>query len=194
MSYSSKEGDHPPQLVLTRKQSLITTRTEFMPVCSVPSTTADLTDQALVKEAYGDRNFSQSGSFNLMAKYVYGSRIESLLKFAFGCAFNRSNVSRAVLKLHCKNGAPSGGKVFGVLGDWAGDSVTWNNAPDFRASFNTEIGAVTRGDWKEIDVTAVMNAMEGNEVTIRIIGSSEDFVTYASNDEGVYAPVLEVFF
>ena len=149
-------------------------------------------DDALIKEAESDTNFGYMP--NLNAKYGVGSRVDSLMKFALDCQYTDSIVSRAVLKLYCKNGAPRGGKLITVFGTWAEDAVTWNNAPFSPTQFYEQIGRVRQERWVEIDVTSAITSMEGDEVTFRIEGSHSNAAVYSSKEEDMYAPILEIFF
>lgn len=149
-------------------------------------------DDALIKEAESDTNFGYMP--NLNAKYGVGSRVDSLMKFALDCQYTDSIVSRAVLKLYCKNGAPSGGKLITVFGTWAEDAVTWNNASFSSTQFYEQIGRVRQERWVEIDVTSAITSMEGDEVTFRIEGLHSNSAVYSSKEEDTHAPTLEIFF
>ncbi|KAL7539563.1 hypothetical protein ACHAXR_009390 [Thalassiosira sp. AJA248-18] len=193
--YGSKEGEHPPQLILTHEQAIIQPRVQELVSCLEPTVKSlqfPPVNNVIIKEAYGDTNFAHIP--NLNARNVVGSRVDSLLKFAFYCAWSDLVVSRAVLKLYVKSGTPKGGKVVNVLGPWEEDKVTWNSAPLEPTSFSEVIGRVRTGRWVEIDVTSAMTSMQDYKVTFRIEGLHENAAVYGSTDDGAQAPILEIFF
>lgn len=200
MEYSSKEGSNPPQLVITNQNPFVksrnrpATRTRR---CRRPKSVASLlfspVDNAIIKESLSDMNFAHVT--DLSARYGRGSRVDSLLKFRFdNCRYTENVVSKAVLKMYCKNGTPRGGKLISVIGAWEQDSVTWNNSPSYPLQFYEVIGRVRKEDWVEIDVTSAIISADGDEVTFRMEGMHPNAAVYASTKDAKYKPVLEIIF
>lgn len=195
--YSSKEGgpEHAPQLVLNYEESISRTRNGPITCASPAEGSLDFlpTGDAPIREAEADENFYPHST--LRARYENGSRVDSLLKFEFNCIYTDSIVSRAVLKLYCKNGSPNGGQVVSVQGDWTEETVTWNSAPKVPTGFSESIGMAKKDRWVEIDVTSAITQMSGYEVTFRIVGLHENAAFYSSRqDVDSQRPTLELFF
>jgi hypothetical protein len=191
--YSSKEGGNPPQLIITYDDYKAQPRQQPV-TCDIPgaeSLTIPPTDDALLKEEEGDTNFSHM--INLNARYILGSRVHSLLKFEFSCLYTETTVSRAILRLYCKNGSPEGGKILTMLGSWREETVTWKNAPSTPTNFYADVGRVNQGEWVEVDVTSAVTSMEDYEITFRIEGLHKNAVVYGSKEDE-HAPTLEIFF
>lgn len=204
--YSSKEGEYPPMLVLTgvdgpgvgsvgrkpkkpRKDRLSSSS------CQNPLHDDSLSylphDDAVIKEADGDKNFSRRPNLNVV--YEVAARVDALVKFAFGCTFKDSSISKATLKLYCKDGSPKGGKLVSVAGSWSKENVTWNTAPITSTGFSAELGRTWKGEWMEVDVTDAFASL-GDELTFRIEGLNDNYAVYGSSEDVAFAPVLEVFF
>jgi len=198
VEYGTKEGAHAPQLILTYEEHSMQERA-YPDGCDYPAAVSNLVifpaDNAIIKEAEPDTNFAHMPS--LSAKYGRGSRVDSLLKFTYGCVYPEKVISQAVLKLYSKNRTPRGGEVVSVLGTWNENAVTWSNAPFSSPStvdFHGEIGRTRKGHWVEIDVTSVVTSMEGSDITFRIEGSRGNAAGYGSKEDGTHAPILEIFF
>ncbi len=66
--------------------------------------------------------------------------------------------SSAVLRLFVTDGGPSGGNWFRVTVPWLENTITWSNAPALSGSPFITVGALTPGQYVDIDVTSQISA------------------------------------
>jgi PKD repeat protein len=86
----------------------------------------------------------------------------------------------AKLRLFVTDGGGSGGSWFAPSGSWTETGLTWNNAPPLTGSPFTTVGALTTGQWVEIDVTAQVSG--NGTYTFAATNPSTDMITFASKE------------
>jgi hypothetical protein len=100
------------------------------------------------------------------------------LKFAVsGVA---TSVVRATLRLFVTDDGPNGGSVHSVSSTWSETGLTWSNAPAIGGTALDAAGAVTSGQWIELDVTP---AVTGNGTwSVALQSTSTNSVRYGSRE------------
>jgi chitodextrinase len=114
-----------------------------------------------------------------------------LLKFRVA-GVNGRRVESAKLRLYCSDPGGSGG-VFKRVADtsWVESSVTWANAPAADAATIGSLGAVTAGNWYEVDVTSLVTG--DGTFSLRASSTSNEGVDYRSKEGTAgFAPQLVV--
>ena len=103
-----------------------------------------------------------------------------LLKFAVSGVGTRTVVS-AKLRLYCIDSASIGGNFHRVADTtWGERSVTWNTAPAADAGSVATLGAVTAGNWYEVDITSLVTG-DGN-YSLRVDSTSSNGADYTSKE------------
>jgi chitodextrinase len=123
---------------------------------TTPSDTPEQTFLA-VEDAYVRSNAAgeNTGSASTVRVYRSGStETHSYLKFVVSGV---STVSRATLRLYVTRSSPTGGTVFaGASSDWSEQTLTWQSKPAAAGSALASAGAVTAGQWIELDVSGLV--------------------------------------
>lgn len=185
VTYSSKEGANPPQLIIDYLVPLDTTETHTF----APTNDAYVT-QAKPKNVFGAQKVLQVKD---AAKDV-----NSYVKF--NVAGLDGTVQSATLRLYVVDPGPDGGKVYAVspfylntTTQWLETGLKWNNAPAIGGAPLGAVGNAAKGQWVELDVTAAVIAALGNNgrVSLALTNDSRNLVTYSSK-EGAHPPELVV--
>jgi len=183
VSYSSKEGATPPQLVI---DYLIppTTTTTFLP-----------TNDATVNQA--------------KPKLVLGAKPTLQVKDAakdlnayvkFNVTGLTGTLRSATLRLYVLDAGPDGGRVYAAspyyrntTTQWLETGLNWNTAPTIQGAPLATLGPVALGQWVTADVTAAVAAAltSGTRVSLALSNDSANLVSYSSG-EGAQPPELVV--
>ncbi len=107
--------------------------------------------------------------------------------FQFSVAGLGGAPTAAKLRLFVTDGGTSGGNWFAPTGSWTESTLNWNNAPLLTGTPFATVGAVTQGQWVEIDVTAQITG--NGTYTFAATNPTTDMVTFASR-ESVNLPQL----
>ena len=112
-----------------------------------------------------------------------------LIKFQVQ-GLNGSLVAGAKLKLYNTNDSTVGGNFYQVINQtWTEETVTWNNAPAAESTLIASLGAVSPGNWYEVDVSSIITG--DGTYSLRVSSTSGNGADYSSK-EGAHPPVLEV--
>ncbi len=218
VEYSSKEGSHPPEILITysgeQNSSMGATssveKIDPIPVAAsvsvnpvTPSSTTTPTaissgpdlvlipsDDATIVEGHADENYGKESTLQVDDD---SGTYNSLIRFDLSDV-DTSSVTSATLRLFCTDGADDGG-IFGktIDSNWDEASVTWKSAPAaFGAPFHS-LGHVQEATWYDIDVTDVFFTAHNtlNAVSIRITSKSWNRAGYSSK-EGSNPPQLVI--
>ncbi|MDH3724808.1 MAG: DNRLRE domain-containing protein [Thermoleophilia bacterium] len=105
---------------------------------------------------------------------------DAVLRFDVN-AVGTSSVLNATLRLHALDGSSSGGTFVQMTNtNWSEDTITWENAPPGDGIPLGSLGAVSAGNWYELDVTPLVTA--DGPVAVRISSPSANGVDYASKE------------
>ncbi len=103
-----------------------------------------------------------------------------LLKFSVTGIAGRT-ITKATLKLHNTNSSVFGGNFFRVAdSSWSETGVTWNTAPASDPAAFASLGAVSSGNWYEVNLASVVTG--NGDFTIKITSSNADGANYASRN------------
>jgi parallel beta-helix repeat protein len=103
-----------------------------------------------------------------------------LLKFSVTGIGGRT-ITKATLKLYNTNGSVLGGNFYRVAdSSWSETGVTWNTAPASDAIAFASLGAVSSGNWYEVNVASVVTG--NGDFTIKITSTNADGANYASRN------------
>jgi glucose/arabinose dehydrogenase len=95
----------------------------------------------------------------------------------------------AKLRLWVTNGGPNGGTVYRIAKRWKEASITWHNAPAISGSAIGSYGAVSSGQWVEVDVRSAIT--RSGTFSFAITGGTSNSVDYASTETS-HDPVLVI--
>ena len=115
----------------------------------------------------------------------------SYLRFDLGSV--AGPITRAQLRLHVQDFAgaesASGGDVVRVDdATWSETGITYRTRPAADGSVLWRLGAVARNTWVTVDVTGAVRA--GSPLSIALLGTASDPVTFDSRESGANAPQL----
>lgn len=105
------------------------------------------------------------------------------------------SVESAILRLQVTDAGADGGGVYSVSnnftsgGAWTEVGLTWNNAPTIGGAPLDSAGAVSNGQWVELDVTAVVG---GNGVYSFAVRNANLDIVFYSSKEGLNPPELVI--
>lgn len=115
-----------------------------------------------------------------------------LMKFSVTGVGSRQ-VSNAKLRLYCINSSDKGGDLFETSdSSWSESSITYNNAPSASGGIIASLGAVTKDNWIEVDVTSLISG-EG-AYGLRMTSTSTNGAGYMSKEAAEYSPQLVISF
>jgi glucose/arabinose dehydrogenase len=158
-----------------------------------PSTSQTLTftpaADAYVRQDAASSNFGSDPTLQ-----VDGSPVkDTLLRFDVS-GVGAADVTSARLRLHNVDAASAGGDVHTLvdpLASWSEGSVNWGSAPAGDPSILGSFGAVSPGNWYEVDVTGAVNG--DGPVNLRITSTASNGADYASKEGAAgLAPQLVV--
>lgn len=89
-------------------------------------------------------------------------------------------VANATLRVYCVDPSTSGGSIHAVTGAWTEAGVTWNTSPTFITTPIASLGAVSSGQWYEVDVTPLVTG--NGTVTIGLVSTSSNGADYTSRE------------
>ena len=170
--YSSKDGPHSPEIVLTLE--------EFVPLTTRGGRVVDLipTDDATI--TLQNPNLNLGTSKNLKTDTTGGMR-DFLLRFD-ATDVPRGQVKSAILRLYSMNMEPAFGGTFieNRRSHWEEQTVTWNNAPDSDGRVMGSLMEVEYGSWYNMDVTSAV--IGGSAVSIRVSSPHTNAAIYGSKE------------
>ncbi len=137
---------------------------------------------------YSARSTRNYGSATTLRVRDGSSDYYSYLQFDVA-GLDCATVERAVLRLNVVDGGPDGGSVFHVSNNWTEGSITWTNAPEPTGNALDSAGAVSVGQWIELDVTSAVTG--DGPVSFALKGASSDIVKYSSREGGA-SPELAI--
>ena len=183
--YSSKEGRHPPELILGHRDTKPMGLFDQKITCSRPALTSldtfDADNACVIKEREADTNFEVESKSQLIVKDGIGSRVDALVMFKLDCLFSMDTISQATLRLFVVSGSPQGGRVVFMSSDWNQSQVTWRNAPTGTPTvLDYTLGRVIKGRWIEVDVAQVLANTSEYHVSFRIEGVHRNPAIYSS--------------
>jgi chitodextrinase len=167
------------------KQSLAVTSTTLNASTEGKSLLFTPTDDATIKPGSPATNF---GSKKLETDK--SSEENFLMKFNISGVSGRSIIS-AKLRLYNINGSSKGGDFYRVAeNSWSESTINWNNAPDAEQTAIASLGAVSAGNWYEVDLSSLIT--EDGVYSLRIISTSSNGADYNSKEDGEFSPQLIV--
>jgi parallel beta-helix repeat protein len=145
------------------------------------------TADAYVQSDLPTTNFGSSSSLT-----VDGSPVRHiLLKFTVS-GIGTNHVTSATLRLYNTNPSSVGGSFYRVTDtSWSESGVTWNTAPASNPTPFASLGAVSSGNWYEVNLSSIITA--DGQVSIKVISSNADAANYTSrNGTTGFSPQLIV--
>ncbi|MEZ4519264.1 MAG: DNRLRE domain-containing protein [Chloroflexota bacterium] len=193
VTYSSKEGEHPPELVLDFGDG----GTPPPPPPPEPETvTYAPTNDAFIMQSKPKNIFG--GRSDLRVQNATKD-IDSYIKFSLWDL--EGTVEQATLRLYVTDPGPDGGSLYtvspyyeGATDLWLETGLKWNNAPPISGQPLAALGKVVKNNWVEVDVTqAVIDGLvnDNGRVTFALHNKSKNLVKYSSK-EGAHPPELVV--
>jgi hypothetical protein len=181
LSFSSREGPNPPQLII-----------DYLVEPSTTAHTLTPTDDAFVKEAYPNSVYGRAVNLTVVDA---AKDQRTFLKFDLS---GLGTAERATLRLYANRTAPQGGTVYvvaptyqGTTTPWLEGGLNWNKAPALTGSPVATLGPTTAGSWVEVDVTAAARSAPGGVLSLGVGGGTSEWAAYSSK-EGDHAPELVV--
>lgn len=115
----------------------------------------------------------------------------TLLKFNVS-GVGTKTVLNARLRLYCVDGSSIGGIFYRVANTtWSENTVNWNTAPTADASSVATLGAVSAGNWYEVDVTSLVSG--DGTFSLKMSSTSSDGAYYSAKEGTAgFAPQLVV--
>ena len=105
---------------------------------------------------------------------------DSVLRFDVN-GVGSSAVSNATLRLYAVDGSTSGGSFVEMTNtSWNEDTITWANAPPGDGIALGSLGAVSAGNWYELDVTPLVTG--DGPVAVRISSSNRNGADYVAKE------------
>lgn len=187
ITYSSKEGANPPQLVL-----------DYLVLPDEPdgeTHTFAPTNDAYVAQAKPRNVF---GAKPILQVKDAAKDVNTYVKF--NVSGLGGTVQSATLRLWVKEPGPDGGRVYAVSPFllntttlWLETGLKWNNAPAISGAPLDSVGNAVKGQWVELDVTSAVVAALGDNgrVSLAIANDSRNLVVYSSK-EGPHPPELVI--
>jgi hypothetical protein len=112
-----------------------------------------------------------------------------LIKFNV-TGLNGRQVVSAKLRLYDVDPSSKGGDFYQVTDNtWSEKTVTWNTAPAAETTLLASLGAVSVGNWYEVDLTSLITG--DGTYSLRIVSTSSDGADYSSK-EGANPPQLVI--
>jgi hypothetical protein len=201
-SYSSRQGTHPPEILMSYED---TSTTEVVanadPISSSTSSTVATSqlppdsqvffpsdDASIVR----DRPDENHGSDEGLEIDQDSGNYDALIRFDMS-SVDINSVTSAILRLYCTDGSTYGGFFTTSAPNWNEETVTWSNAPSAHGiGMLGTLGNVYAGEWYEVDVSKVFanpsNSLS-KALSIRISSENWNRVVYSSK-EGSDPPQL----
>lgn len=198
-TFSSREGSHPPELVITLADG--PTETVGIPVTGatlaltgippqgpVNSLTLTADMDARVKESTPDRNYGTSSTLQVDNQNDPG--VESYLRFTITEVAGK--VLSARLRVYVTvNGSRNGPAVYATETNWTELGITWNIRPVRTSSAVDNKDRVRRNRWIEYDVTSLVTG--NGKYSFVLVADSNDATNFSSR-EGIRPPELFITF
>ena len=143
---------------------------------------------ARVSEAEANRNFAVDPK--LRTDGAADPEVESYLMFSIGDLAG-GTVTSAVLRVFATSSSGDGPIFYAADPAWTEDTITWNNRTARTSDVLGETGAVSSGNWIEIDVTGVVT---GNGVYSFSLATDSTDGTDMSSRDGANPPELVLTF
>ncbi len=130
--------------------------------------------------------------------YGSSSRLEAdsnseqqfLIKFA-ASGIGTGQVTSAKLRLYNINSSNKGGDFYQVAETWSEGDVTWHNAPPINDETKlASLGAVTKGNWYEVDITPLITGESVYSLLVK--STSSNGADYNSKEATEFSPQLVV--
>ena len=152
-----------------------------------------LTDDAYVNYKYPDNNYGGSSVLNVDFSGYWDIYRDIYLKFSIPNI--TINSAQLVIRVNeVKSG--EGGTIVAVDSEdgWTEGTLTWNNRPTLRTIelFAEKQVPVGTGYDVTFDVTNFVKAHRGENITIAIIGITEEVSAKISSKEGSYPPEIQI--
>ncbi|WP_329493680.1 polysaccharide lyase family 8 super-sandwich domain-containing protein [Kitasatospora herbaricolor] len=177
----------------------VTLRRSGTPAGAVASALAPTRDSYLRDGAYGDTNYGTATALTVKNTNSAGSGFGRRALLGFDTSAVPGTVRRAVLWMYGAV-ADSGGtqtslQAFATGGEaWTETAVTWNRSPSLGSALGS--GRISgTADWVGLDVTAVVAAAVGGELTLAVwqpLGAVGLAVNLNSRESTAHQPFLEV--
>ncbi|MCD8048290.1 MAG: DNRLRE domain-containing protein [Clostridia bacterium] len=178
---------------------------DYVPIYSGEENSISIgaTDDAFIDDASKQVDTVQDASKTLLITGVNGSgkansTREAMVKFDLSF-LDIASVTSATFKVYITTSSNEGSRTMSVYpqtNDWSGDTVTWNNAPEYDTSEILGSSTYSKGTvgWVEFDITDYLNSLESlDEFSLRI--GADTAVTYFSSvASGENVPTLELTF
>jgi hypothetical protein len=111
-------------------------------------------------------------------------QFDALIRFDTS-SVNVQDVESVVLEIQVTKGCEYGGDVFVTdEKDWDQDSVTWGNAPKATGDSIGSLVKVETSQWYTVDLTASIDMLSGDSVTLRLSSPMNSRCMYTSMDRG----------
>ncbi len=145
------------------------------------------TDDAYVKSRYPKSNYDRHDY--LRVRETSSEEVVSYLRFDVS-GIDDASMVQAVLRLHCSDGSGDGGSVFRAASDdWTEGSLSYANAPGPVGDAVADLGAVSSGQWIEIDVS---DAVVGGGTVSFVVANRSSNSAYYDSRESSFPPELIV--
>ena len=208
ISLSSREGTHPPQLLVAYSVSGASSSPTNPPRAAPTATPAPTAAPAPTRSPTPSPNGSPTGATFVAAadSYVDASAatsnfgaltqvridgsplVRTFLRFTVSGA--SGTVRSAVVRVYANTGQTTGYDLYSVTSStWGETTITAANAPPFGATRLGSSGKITAGSWTSVDVTS---AVTGNATYSFGLSTAAATAVSLSSREGAHPPELIV--
>jgi hypothetical protein len=207
-TFSSRQGNQPPQLVVTAAGGQIQTPTIEVSATSTvtaistetatttvaanetPASGASLTfiaeADARVKQSSPDNNYGNATTLQV----DNGPDLESFIRFTVTGV--SGPVQSARVRLYATdNDTSNGPAIYATDPSWNEDEITWNKRPARTSEAVDNKEGINKNTWVEYDVTSLVTG--DGTYSFVLAGDSSNAVSFSSR-QGIEAPQLEVTF
>ncbi len=171
------EGDYPVTLTATNAGGPNSiTKTVHVAATGGP-VTATIVGDSYISVSSATKNYGTYTDLKLLGP---NGQYEYRPYFQFTVSGLSGAPTSAVLRLFVTDGGTSGGDWFSTLTSWTEGAITWSNAPTLSGSPFVSVGALTTGQWVDIDVTSQINA--DGTYSFAASSLSTDTIKFASRE------------
>ena len=146
------------------------------------------TDDATITSASASSTFGHNAKLSVDSEPFENF----LIKFVVS-GVGSGTVASVKLRLYNINPSKQGGDFYAAASnDWSEGTVTWNTAPATTGSQAAALGAVSLGQFYEVDLTSLVTG--DGTYTVRVVSSSNNGADYRSKEATTVSqrPVLTV--
>jgi len=200
-TFSSREGTHPPELVITLADGPTATVDAATTTASSPSATSTSAAQtpgtslvflteadARVKQTSPNNNYGNATTLQVDGANDAG--LESFIRFTVTGV--SGPVQNALLRVYTLNNETiNGPAVYATEPSWSETEITWNNRPSRTSDALDNKDSLSPNTWVEYNVTSLVTG--NGTFSFVLAGDSSDGVNFSSR-QGKQPPELVITF